>query len=176
MTHTEVPQKIFGIIGWKNAGKTTLVVRLIDYFVAQGLEVATVKHAHHDFDIDHPGKDSYLHREAGAAQVVIASDRRIAMLKENRDPIPPTLEETLSWVDPCDLVLVEGFKCHPHPKIEVIRGEPKDEPIALNDASVKAIATDQERNIGSQPEFNIEDVTAIAEFILQETKLNTKKA
>ena len=176
MTDTEVPQKIFGIIGWKNAGKTTLVVRLVDYFVAHGLEVATVKHAHHDFDIDHPGKDSYLHREAGAGQVVVASDKRTAMLKENRNPVAPSLEETLSWVDPCDLVLVEGFKRHLHPKMEVIRGEQQDEPIALNDTSVKAIATDRERNIGSQPEFDIEDVTAIAEFILQETGLKTKKA
>lgn len=176
MTETEVPQKIFGIIGWKNAGKTTLVVRLVEYFCARGLRVSTVKHAHHDFDIDHPGKDSYLHREAGASQVVIASDRRIAMLKENREPVAPTLEETLSWVDPCDLVLVEGFKRHPHPKIEVIRGDPKDEPVALKDTSVKAIATDRARNIGTLQEFDIEDVAVIAEFILQETELNTDQA
>lgn len=176
MTDTEVPQKIFGIIGWKNAGKTTLIVRLVEHLTARGLSVSTVKHAHHDFDIDHPGKDSYLHRQAGAGQVVIASDKRIAMLQENRDPIAPTLEETLSWVDPCDLVLVEGFKRHPHPKIEVIRGEQQDVPIALNDASVKAIATDRERNTRKTTEFNIEDVTAIAEFILQETGFKTVKA
>ncbi|WOF72536.1 molybdopterin-guanine dinucleotide biosynthesis protein B [Parvibaculaceae bacterium PLY_AMNH_Bact1] len=176
MADAEAPQKIFGIIGWKNAGKTTLVVRLIDHFVAHGLSVSTVKHAHHDFDIDHPGKDSYLHREAGASQVVIASDKRIAMLQENREPIVPSLEETLSWVDPCDLVLVEGFKRHPHPKIEVIRGDPTDEPVALTDSSVRAIATDRERNIGTHSQFNIEDVELIAEFILQETGLNTDKA
>jgi len=168
---TETPKNLFGIIGWKNAGKTTLVVRLVEHFTAQGLKVATVKHAHHDFDIDHPGKDSFKHREAGASQVVIASDQRIAMLRENHDPKPPTLEDTLRWVDPCDLILVEGFKRHPHPKIEVIRGEPKDEPVALTDPSVKAIATDKDRAIGTQPVFDIEDIAAIAAFILQETGL-----
>jgi molybdopterin-guanine dinucleotide biosynthesis protein MobB len=172
MISEQTPPRLFGIIGWKNAGKTTLVVRLVEYFTARGMNVATVKHAHHDFDIDHPGKDSYLHREAGASQVVIASDQRIAMLKENREPVAPTLEETLSWVDPCDLVLVEGFKRHPHPKIEVIRGDPKDDPVALTDTSVRAIATDRERNIGTYPEFDIENVAAIAEFILRETGLN----
>ncbi|AWZ02874.1 MAG: molybdopterin-guanine dinucleotide biosynthesis protein B [Rhodobiaceae bacterium] len=176
MRDQETPQKIFGIIGWKNAGKTTLVVRLVEYFCTRGLTVSTVKHAHHDFDIDHPGKDSYLHRQAGAAQVVIASDKRIAMLQENREPVAPTLEETLSWVDPCDLVLVEGFKRHPHPKIEVIRGTPADEPVALTDTSVKAIATERERNIGTQPEFNIEDVEAIAEFILQDIGIKSDNA
>jgi len=173
MTDAEMPQKIFGIIGWKNAGKTTLVVRLVEHFSARGLRVSTVKHAHHDFDIDHPGKDSYLHREAGASQVVIASDQRIAMLKENREPVAPTLEETLSWVDPCDLILVEGFKRHPHPKIEVIRGNPTDDPIALTDPSVRAIATDRERHIGTQPVFDIENIATIADFILQETGLRT---
>ena len=168
---TDIHTKLFGIIGWKNAGKTTLVVRLVEYFTARGLKVATVKHAHHDFDIDHPGKDSYLHRQAGAAQVIIASDRRIAMLRENREPTPPTLEDLLRWVEPCDLVLVEGFKRHPHPKLEVIRGAPKDEPVALTDPSVKAIATDKARDIGTQRAFDIEDIEAIASFILQETGL-----
>ena len=169
---TDTPQNLFGIIGWKNAGKTTLVVRLVEHFTAKGLKVATVKHAHHDFDIDHPGKDSYLHREAGASQVVIASDRRIAMLKENREPTAPTLEDTLKWVEPCDLILVEGFKRHPHPKLEVIRGEPKDDPVALEDDTVRAIATDRERDIEDLPAFDIEDIAAIADFILKETGLN----
>ena len=171
---TETPKNLFGIIGWKNAGKTTLVVRLVEHFTAQGIKVATVKHAHHDFDIDHPGKDSFKHREAGASQVVIASDQRIAMLRENREPTPPTLEDTLRWVEPCDLILVEGFKRHPHPKIEVIRGEPKDEPLALTDPTVKAIATDKDRHIGTQPVFDIEDIGAIAAFILHETGLTNE--
>ncbi len=170
-TLTDTPQNLFGIIGWKNAGKTTLVVRLVEHFTGQGLRVATVKHAHHDFDIDHPGKDSYLHREAGASQVIIASDRRIAMLQENRAPTPPTLEETLRWVAPCDLILVEGFKRHPHPKIEVIRGEPKDPPVALADETVRAVASDRDRDLGARPQFDIEDISAIADFILTETGL-----
>jgi molybdopterin-guanine dinucleotide biosynthesis adapter protein len=171
---SDTPNNLFGIIGWKNAGKTTLVVRLVEHFTAQGLRVATVKHAHHNFDIDHPGKDSYLHREAGASQVIIASDQRIAMLRENPEPTPPTLEDTLRWVDPCDLILVEGFKRHPHPKMEVIRDTPKDEPVALTDTSVRAIATDRDRSIGALPVLDIEDIPAIADFILKETGITKK--
>ena len=168
---TDIHLNLFGIVGWKNAGKTTLVVRLVEHFTALGLNIATVKHAHHDFDIDHPGKDSYRHREAGAAQVVIASDKRIAMLLENREPTPPTLEDTLRWIEPCDLVLVEGFKRHPHAKLEIIRGDPADAPIALRDPSVKAIVTDKTRNVGTLPTFDIDDVQTIANFILRETGL-----
>jgi len=168
---TDTNLNLFGIVGWKNAGKTTLVVRLVEHFTALGLNIATVKHAHHDFDIDHPGKDSYRHREAGAAQVVIASDRRTAMLRENREPTPPTLEDTLRWIDPCDLVLVEGFKRHPHAKLEIIRGDPVDGPIAPNDPSVKAIVTDKAPTNSTLPVFDIDDVQAIANFILQETGL-----
>ena len=135
------------------------------------MNIATVKHAHHDFDIDHPGKDSYRHREAGAAQVVIASDQRTAVLLENREPTPPTLEDTLRWIEPCDLVLVEGFKRHPHTKLEIIRGDPADAPIALKDPSVKAIVTDKTRSVGTLPRFDIDDVQMIANFILRETGL-----
>ena len=168
---TDTPPNLFGIVGWKNAGKTTLVVRLVEHFTALGLNIATVKHAHHDFDIDHPGKDSYRHREAGAAQVVIASDQRIAMLRENREPTPPTLEDTLRWIDPCDLILVEGFKRHPHAKLEIIRGDPVDAPISPEDPSVKAIVTDKTHRSSTLPVFDIDDVQAIARFILQETGL-----
>ena len=168
---TDAPPNLFGIVGWKNAGKTTLVVRLVEHLTALGLNIATVKHAHHDFDIDHPGKDSYRHRAAGASQVIIASDRRIAMLRENREPSPPTLEDTLRWVEPCDLILVEGFKRHPHAKLEIIRGDPAEEPIAPNDPSVKAIVTDKAPTNSALPVFDIDDVQAIANFILQETGL-----
>jgi len=159
------------VIGAHGSGKTTLVVRLLPELISRGYRVSTVKHAHHDFDIDHPGKDSYRHREAGAAQVVIASDKRIAMLLENREPTPPTLEDTLRWIEPCDLVLVEGFKRHPHAKLEIIRGDPADAPIALRDPSVKAIVTDKTRSVGTLPTFDIDDVQAIANFILRETGL-----
>lgn len=167
-------QPIFGIVGWKNAGKTTLVEKLVACFTARGLKVSTVKHAHHDFDIDHPGKDSYKHREAGAAQVVIVSDKRLAMLKENPKSTSPTVDDALRWIDPCDLVLIEGFKQHNHAKLEIIRG-PSDLPlIASSDPTIKAVVTDNNLTDLELPIFRGDDIDAIADFIFQEAKLSVQ--
>ena len=115
------PMRIIGLAGWSGAGKTTLLTKVIPVLVRRGLKVATVKHAHHEFDIDRPGKDSWLHREAGASEVAIVSSRRWALMHELRDEPEPPLMEILAKLSPVDLVIVEGFKRHAHPKLEVYR-------------------------------------------------------
>lgn len=167
-------QPVFGIVGWKNAGKTTLVEKLVACFTARGLTVSTIKHAHHDFDIDHPGKDSHKHREAGAAQVVIASDKRLAMLKENPKSTSPTVDDALRWIDPCDLVLIEGFKQHAHAKLEVMRGPSKLPLIASSDPTIKAVVTDNHLADLELPVFKGDDIDAIADFIFQEISLSAQ--
>src|SRR3546814_9186396 len=116
--------KVLGITGWSGSGKTTLLADLIPLLVAQGLRVSTIKHAHHDFDVDQPGKDSYRHRAAGASEVLISSARRFALMRELRGEPEPGLAELLARLTPVDLVLVEGFKREAHPKIEVSRADP----------------------------------------------------
>jgi molybdopterin-guanine dinucleotide biosynthesis protein B len=112
--------KVIGIVGWKNNGKTTLIEKLISHFAGLNLKVSSIKHAHHAFDIDHPGKDSYRHRTAGAHEVVVASKTRWALIHELREESEPELDALLAHLAPADLVIVEGFKRHAHPKIEVI--------------------------------------------------------
>lgn len=164
-------QPVLGIVGWKNAGKTTLVEKLVACFTARGLKVSTVKHAHHDFDIDHPGKDSYKHREAGAVQVVIASDKRLAMLKENPKNTSPTVEDALRWIDPCDLVLIEGFKQHSHPKLEVSRETAEKPLIAQSDPTIRAVVADTCLPELKLPVFGADDIDAIVDFISKEAGL-----
>src|SRR5215470_1879511 len=113
--------RIFGLAGWSGSGKTTLLAALIPELVARGLSVSTIKHAHHEFDVDRPGKDSWRHREAGASEVMVASSRRWALMRELRGAAEPSLEELIAKMGPADLLLVEGFKFDPHPKIEVHR-------------------------------------------------------
>ena len=113
--------RIFGLAGWSGSGKTTLLTAVIPELVARGLKVSTIKHAHHEFDIDRPGKDSWRHRQAGAGEVMVASSRRWAIMHELRGAPEPTLEELAAHMSPADLLLVEGWKRHPHPKIEVHR-------------------------------------------------------
>ena len=113
--------RIFGLAGWSGSGKTTLLTALIPELVRRGVRVSTIKHAHHEFDIDRPGKDSWLHRQAGASEVMVASPRRFALMHELRGAPEPTLRELLARMAPADLVLVEGFKRAPHPKLEVHR-------------------------------------------------------
>lgn len=167
-------QPVFGIVGWKNAGKTTLVEKLVACFTARGLKVSTVKHAHHDFDIDHPGKDSYKHREAGAVQVVIASDKRLAMLKENSENTSPTLDDALRWIEPCDLVLIEGFKQYNHAKLEVSREASEKPLIAQSDPTIRAIVANTCMPELDLPVFAADDIDAIADFILQEVNLSAQ--
>ena len=163
--------RVFGIVGWKNSGKTTLIERLIGEFVAKGFAVSTIKHAHHAFDIDVPGKDSYRHREAGAQEVLVASAERWALMHELRDAPEPSLTELLGHLAPCDLVLVEGFKFDAHPKIEVLRALGKNGRIADKDETVCAVATDDRTLAGPHPYLPLNDAAAIAEFICRRCDL-----
>jgi molybdopterin-guanine dinucleotide biosynthesis protein MobB len=158
-------QKIFGIVGWKNSGKTTLVESLVREMTARRLRVSTVKHAHHAFDIDVPGKDSYRHREAGAQEVIVASEQRWALMHELRSAPEPSLDELLAKLAPCDLVLVEGFKGGAHPKIEVARFRREEGLIADRDDSVIAVATDDGALAGRHMALPLNDAPAIVEFI-----------
>ena len=157
--------RVFGVAGWKNSGKTGLMTRLISHFTKAGLTVASLKHAHHDFDLDQPGKDSDRHRKAGAGQVLIASERRWALLTEAS---PPGLPELLSQLAPNDLVLVEGWKREPIPKIECHREESANaELLALSDPNVRAVASDGHPDVPC-PVLQLDDTEAIAAFIASE--------
>lgn len=160
--------RVFGITGWKNSGKTTLTERLVAEMVQRGLRVSTVKHAHHDTEIDHPGRDSHRHRMAGAGQVIVCSPRRWALMTELRDEAPePPLDALLARLDPCDLVLIEGYKSAPHPKIETHRAVLARGLLAPSNPTIRAIARDAEVD-HPLPQFDLDDVPAIATFILQE--------
>jgi molybdopterin-guanine dinucleotide biosynthesis protein B len=157
---------VFGVTGWKNSGKTTLVTRLVTEFTRRGFSVSTVKHAHHEFDIDKPDTDSFRHREAGAREVMIVSGHRWALMHELRDEAEPPLEAALTRLSPCDLILVEGYKREGHPKIEARRtGAAKTAPLAPDDPSILAIAADHPTDSSGRPCFDLDDVAGIADFI-----------
>jgi molybdopterin-guanine dinucleotide biosynthesis protein MobB len=158
--------RIYGVTGWKNSGKTTLVERLVGEITGRGFTVSTVKHAHHGFDVDQPGKDSHRHRAAGAAQVLVASRRRWALMTELRGAREPALEELLARLDPVDLVLVEGYKRDRHPKIEARRAATAQDLLAVGDETVEAVASDAALTGLAVPVFALDDVPAIADFIL----------
>ena len=158
---------VIGIAGWKKSGKTTLVARLITELTQRGLKVATVKHAHHGFQIDDAETDSARHRRAGATQVAVVSRDRWAMITELEGAPEPELAEVLSWLDPCDLVIVEGYKGAAIPKIEVRRAQAHGtEPLAERDGMVLAIAADHAVEGHGLPVFALDDVTGIADFVL----------
>jgi molybdopterin-guanine dinucleotide biosynthesis protein B len=160
--------RIIGLAGWSGSGKTTLVTKVIPVLVARGLKVATVKHAHHEFDIDQPGKDSWQHREAGACEVAIVSSRRWAIVHELGDEPEPPLAEILLKLSPVDLVIVEGFKRHPHPKLEVYRavvGKPLLHP---DDDCIVAIATDAPLQEAQLPVVMLDDIEQIANVLQAE--------
>ena len=159
-------RRVFGITGWKNSGKTTLTERLVAAFTRRGLRVSTVKHAHHDFDIDREGADSHRHRLAGAMEVAVVSGRRWALMHELRGEDEPKLDEILARLAPCDLVLVEGYKRENHPKIETRRLAAKDTaPLTRSDPQIRAIASDHPVEGETVPVFRIDDIEAIADFI-----------
>ncbi len=162
--------KVYGIIGWKNSGKTGLVERLVAEISARGISVSTVKHAHHSFDVDHPGKDSYRHRNAGAQEVMLASRNRWALMHELNDAAEPTLADLLSRLSPVDLVLIEGYKRDDHAKIEAFRAATGNSLIAAEDSLVRAVASDTALALDC-PVFDLNDTTAIADFILSEVEL-----
>jgi len=158
--------RVFGLAGWSGSGKTTLLVALIPELVSRGITVSTLKHAHHAFDVDQPGKDSWRHRQAGAREVMISSQNRWALMHELRGAPEPTFEELVRRMSPVDLLLVEGFKHHPHPKIEVCRpslGKPLLHP---EDPLVVAIASDETLPGVSLPWLPLSDISAVATFIL----------
>ena len=157
--------RVFGVTGWKNSGKTGLMERLVSEITARGFMVSTLKHAHHSFDVDHAGKDSYRHREAGASQVILASRNRWALMSELRDAEEPTLDTLLGKLDPVDLVLVEGYKREGHDKIEAHRAATGQPLIAPTDETIVAVASDSSPEI-SVPLMHLDDTTAIADFIL----------
>lgn len=158
--------RIYGITGWKNSGKTTLMERLVADITARGLTVSTLKHAHHAFDVDQPGKDSFRHRAAGARQVLVASHARWALMTELREGPEPTLSDLLAQLAPVDLVLVEGYKRDRHAKIEVRRAATAQDLIASGDPTIEAVASDTPVPGLAVPVFALDDVPAIAGFIL----------
>lgn len=162
---------VIGIVGWKNTGKTGLVTRLVSHFTAQGMRVSTIKHAHHSFDVDHPGRDSFRHREAGAAQVIVSSAERMAIMSEHNGAPEPSLDELLDRLDPTDMVIVEGFKTEGHTKIETHRAASGQPLLARGDASIRSIASDVPLEYAPVPVLDLNDTDKIASFILAETLL-----
>jgi molybdopterin-guanine dinucleotide biosynthesis protein B len=158
--------RVIGIAGWSGAGKTTLVSRLLPALIERGLTVSTIKHAHHGFEIDQPGKDSYTHRTVGAQEILVSSSKRFALIHELRGAREPNLRELLLRLGPCDLVLVEGFKRESHPKIEVFRAANAREPLHPNDPYIRAIATDQ-RFETDLPQAHLDDARAIADLAVE---------
>jgi molybdopterin-guanine dinucleotide biosynthesis adapter protein len=163
--------KVFGFAGYSNAGKTTLIEALISRFVARGLRVSLIKHAHHGFDIDRPGKDSFRHREAGATEVMLVCDQRWAIMHELRDEPEPDLAAQLSHLAPCDLVLIEGYKSNAVPKIEVHRPANGKPFIWPENPSIVAVASDA-AVAGPLPWLDLNDHAAIAAFVLKATELS----
>ena len=158
--------KVIGLAGWSGAGKTTLLTRLIPHFNAQGLRVSVIKHAHHQFDVDVPGKDSWRHREAGAAEVLVASSNRWALMHELRGAAEPRLPELLSKLSAVDLVVVEGFKREPHRKIEVHRAA-NDKPLLFpDDPGIVGIATDTTVET-TLPTAHLDDIETVAAMMLK---------
>ena len=167
--------RVFGVVGWKNSGKTTLVVKLVEYFTSLGVRIGTIKHAHHEFDVDIPGTDSFRHRQAGASGVIIASHRRWALMRELKDEVEPTLDELVAKLPDFDLILVEGFKFSNHHKLQAVRLGVSDS--AMSEVSnILALACDEaieSDELGLKcPVLNLNDVGGIARFIAQTVELD----
>ncbi len=160
---------VYGIIGWKNAGKTSLMERLVADITGRGFSVSTVKHVHHDVDLDQPGKDTFRHRAAGASEVILASAHRFALLHEHRGA-EPDLATVLTRLAPVDLVLVEGYKRDAHAKIEVFRDGEGRTLIQPEDATIRAVATDAQVQV-TVPVLDLNDAGAVADFVLREVGL-----
>ena len=163
--------RVFGLAGWSGSGKTTLVARLLPELTRRGLAVSTVKHAHHSFDLDQPGKDSWRHREAGASEVMIASARRWALIHEHRGAAEPSLDALVRQMTPVDLLLVEGFKRGSHAKLEVHRPSLGKPLLCRDDPHIVALASDAPVAGVGVPFFALDDVAGIARFILDHCRL-----
>ncbi len=160
-------QKVFGFAGFSGSGKTTLLIRLIPELSRRALSVSTIKHAHHGFDIDKPGKDSFEHRAAGAHEVVVSSRARWALMHEHRAAPEATLDELIGRMSPVDLVLIEGFRSYGHEKMEIVRGDGAQPVLAAQDPHVVAIASDNVIRDTALPVFDLNDIAAIADFIVR---------
>lgn len=158
--------KVIGIAGWSGAGKTTLISRVIPYLRQQGLRVSVIKHAHHDFDVDVPGKDSWVHRQSGAEEVLVSSANRWALMHELRGAAEPALPELLKKMSPVDLVVIEGFKSEPHRKIEVLRKANGQPPLFPGDPAIAGIATDMAVET-RLPVAHLDDIPAVAAMMRQ---------
>jgi molybdopterin-guanine dinucleotide biosynthesis protein B len=158
--------RVIGLAGWSGAGKTTLLTRLIPELAARGVSVSTLKHAHHDFDLDTPGKDSFAHRAAGAREVLISSERRWALMRELRGEPEATLGDLLRRLSPVDLVIVEGFKREPHAKIEVHRAGNGKPPLHPDDPTIVAVASDMAFPEAGRPVVGLDEIAAIADHVL----------
>ena len=156
---------VIGIAGWSGAGKTTLLTRVIPCLTARGLRVSTIKHAHHAFDVDQPGKDSHTHREAGATEVLVSSASRFALMHELRGQREWTLDALLEKLSPVDLVLVEGFKTQAHPKLEVFRAAVKKPPLHPDDENIVAIASDKPIE-AKVPVVSLDDIEAVSDILV----------
>ncbi|MCW8915418.1 MAG: molybdopterin-guanine dinucleotide biosynthesis protein B [Magnetovibrio sp.] len=164
---TTGPKHIMGVIGWSGNGKTTLLSALIPELIARGHSVSTMKHTHHDFDMDQPGKDSYRHREAGAREVLLTSRKRWALLHELREEPEFEMDELIAKMAPVDILLIEGFKAHSYPKIEVHRPERGKKLLAHTDDSVIGVATNEEITDLKVPQIDLNDIGAVADFIIE---------
>jgi len=167
--------QVFGLAGWSGSGKTTLMTRLLPELIGRGLTVSTMKHAHHAFDVDQPGKDSYTHRSAGATEVLVASANRWALMHEHRGAPEPTAAELMRHMTPVDLLVIEGFKREPHPKLEIYRranGKPLLHP---DDPDIVAIASDVPLEKTPLPVLSIDDIAGIADFIIGHCRLQPRR-
>lgn len=161
--------KVFGLVGWSGSGKTELMVKLLPELKRRGFKVSTMKHTHHNFDMDKPGKDSYRHREAGAEEVMVTSGRRWALVHELREEPEPDMDSLIEQMTPVDLLLIEGFKRNNHAKLEVSRVETGKSLIAADDDTIVAVACDAQLEGLSIPVLDLDDVTAVADFIVKHT-------
>ena len=166
--------KIFGLVGWSGSGKTTLVANLVPELIGRGLTVSTMKHTHHNFDIDKPGKDSHQHRLAGATEVLLTGSKRWALLHENRDAPEPSIDDLLARMKEVDLVLIEGFKSHKHQKMEVHRPAVGKPLLCPEDPTIVAVASDVELPDVTLPVIGLENVAAIADFIVGHLSLEPR--
>ena len=163
--------KIYGVTGWKNSGKTGLVTRLVENLIARGYSVSTIKHAHHSFDVDTPGRDSFQHRQAGAQEVCVASRERVAFMRELRDAPEPSLDALIQQLSPVDLVLIEGFKSGPHPKIEARRSAANGPALAPDNPTIRCVAAHGATDAGALPLFDLDHTDEIADFLLADLGL-----
>jgi molybdopterin-guanine dinucleotide biosynthesis adapter protein len=163
--------KVFGFAGWSGSGKTTLIEKLIPRFTGAGLRVSLIKHAHHTFDVDQPGKDSYRHRHAGAAEILVTSSRRWVLMHELRGAHEPSFDEQVKRMSPCDLLIVEGFKFAPIPKLEVWRAATAEPLLHPNDPHIVAVASDTKVPT-RLPLLDLNDDATVAAFIVSHLKLD----